>query len=128
MVSTRLFGAPCWFELNAHVGDAAEAGRPTAEGVVFQDLFAPDGANLGRLLAAPLPRSAPDDEIAAALTAGARLAELAIDTRRLYSDLRHRSEYDLLTDIPNRFSMEKHLDRLMQGENRNRDKCLPRHK
>jgi len=119
MVSTRLFGAPCWFELNAHVGDA-ETARPTAEGVVFQDMFAPDGANLGRLFAAPLPRSAPDAEIAAALTAGARVAELAIDTRRLYSDLRHRSEYDLLTDIPNRFSMEKHLDRLMQGENRNR--------
>jgi diguanylate cyclase (GGDEF)-like protein len=119
MVSTRLFGAPCWFELSAHVDDA-ETARPTAEGVVFQDMFAPDGANLGRLFAAPLPRSAPDTELAAALTAGARLAELAIDTRRLYSDLRHRSEYDLLTDIPNRFSMEKHLDRLMQGENRNR--------
>jgi len=51
--------------------------------------------------------------------AGARLAELAIDTRRLYSDLRHRSEHDLLTDIPNRFSMEKKLDQLMQSARRN---------
>jgi len=120
MVSTRLFGASCWFELDAKVGCVDELGRPTAEGVVSQDLLAPDGSSLGKLRAVPLQRSAPDAEITAALTAGARLAELAIDTRRLYSDLRHRSEYDLLTDIPNRFSMEKHLDRLMQGANRNR--------
>ena len=53
------------------------------------------------------------------MVAGARLAELAIDTRRLYSDLRHRSEHDLLTDIPNRFSMEKKLDQLMQSARRN---------
>jgi diguanylate cyclase (GGDEF)-like protein len=118
MVSSRLFGASCWFELSAPAGGSTELVRPSAEGVVFQEMFAPDGTNLGLLLATPLPRSASDAEIAAALTAGARLAELAIDTRRLYSDLRHRSEYDLLTDIPNRFSMEKHLDRLMQGTNR----------
>jgi diguanylate cyclase (GGDEF)-like protein len=41
---------------------------------------------------------------------GARLATLAIETRRLYSDLLRRSEFDLLTDIHNRFSLEKHLD------------------
>jgi diguanylate cyclase (GGDEF)-like protein len=40
----------------------------------------------------------------------AGLAALAIETRRLYSDLLHRSEFDLLTDIHNRFSLEKHLD------------------
>ena len=38
------------------------------------------------------------------------LAALAIETRRLYSDLRHRSEFDLLTDIHNRFSLDKRLD------------------
>jgi diguanylate cyclase (GGDEF)-like protein len=38
------------------------------------------------------------------------LATLAIETRRLYSDLLHRSEFDLLTDIHNRFSLEKMLD------------------
>jgi len=41
------------------------------------------------------------------------LAALAIETRRLYSDLLHRSGFDLLTDIENRFSMEKHLDELI---------------
>ena len=35
---------------------------------------------------------------------------MAIETRRLYSDLVHRSEFDLLTDIHNRFSLDKHLE------------------
>jgi diguanylate cyclase (GGDEF)-like protein len=38
------------------------------------------------------------------------LATLAIETRRLYDDLMHRSEFDLLTDIHNRFSLDKYLD------------------
>ena len=34
------------------------------------------------------------------------LAALAIDNRRLYEDLIHRSEYDQLTDVPNRILLE----------------------
>ncbi len=117
MVSSRLFGASCWFELNARDGTAPK--RPSGSEVVFEELFSREGASLGLLLATPLRITTESAEISAALTAGARLAELAIDTRRLYSDLRHRSEHDLLTDIPNRFSMEKHLDRLMQRAERN---------
>ena len=115
MVSSRLFGASCWFELHPEGQRSTDVIRPSGPGVVYQELFAPDGTNLGMLLTTPLLRSAGDNEITAALSAGARLAELAIDTRRLYSDLRHRSEYDLLTDLPNRFSLESHLDRLIQG-------------
>jgi diguanylate cyclase (GGDEF)-like protein len=44
-----------------------------------------------------------------ALTAGVRLATLSIETRKLYSDLVHRSEFDLLTDMYNRFSLDHHL-------------------
>ena len=44
---------------------------------------------------------------------GAGLAALAIETRRLYTDLLRRSEFDLLTDIQNRFSLEKQLDELI---------------
>ena len=115
MVSSRLYGASCWFELQGEGESNVEMEHPSGPGVVMRELFAPDGTRLGMLLATPLLRTSPEKEVAAALGAGARLAELAIDTRRLYTDLRHRSEYDLLTDIPNRFSMEKHLDRLMQG-------------
>jgi diguanylate cyclase (GGDEF)-like protein len=44
---------------------------------------------------------------------GAELATLAIETRSLYSDLLHRSEFDLLTDIHNRFSLERQLSRMV---------------
>jgi diguanylate cyclase (GGDEF)-like protein len=44
----------------------------------------------------------------------AALSSLAIETRRIYSDLRHRSEFDLLTDTHNRFSLDKHLDSLIE--------------
>jgi len=119
MVSSRLYGAACWFELNSSSEDSASLERPAGPAIVYQELFSPEGASLGSLLATPLLRTSADSEISSALTAGARLAELAIDTRRLYSDLRHRSEHDLLTDIPNRFSMEKYLDKLMRGAARN---------
>jgi diguanylate cyclase (GGDEF)-like protein len=49
---------------------------------------------------------------------GTGLAALAIESRRLYSDLLHRSEFDLLTDIQNRFSMEKQLDSLIDDARR----------
>jgi diguanylate cyclase (GGDEF)-like protein len=52
----------------------------------------------------------PEATIETALSMGARLAALAIDTRGLYSDLVHRSEFDLLTDVHNRFALEKKLD------------------
>lgn len=53
------------------------------------------------------------------LSMAAGLAALAIETRRLYSDLHRRSEFDLLTDIHNRFALEKQLD-LRIGEARNK--------
>ena len=116
MVSSRLLGAPCWFELHA----ATEARRkpPNDPGIVSQELFSRDGVSLGFLVATPILKHSAEAEISAALLAGARVAQLAIDTRRLYSDLHHRSEYDLLTDIPNRFSMERTLDELMQSGRR----------
>jgi diguanylate cyclase (GGDEF)-like protein len=119
MVSSRLYGAPCWFELLAGAEAGAAVKRPDSHGTVFKEMFSPDGASLGFLLAAPLQQAAPNSDIFATLQAGARLAELAINTRQLYSDLRHRSEYDLLTDIPNRFSMESKLDQLMLSARRN---------
>ncbi len=118
MVSSRLYGVSCWFELNAHAGGDADVHRPTDPAIVAQEMFAPDGASMGFLLARPVMRASAESDISAALVAGARLAELAIDTRRLYSDLRHRSEHDLLTDIPNRFSMERRLQNLMMDANR----------
>jgi len=60
---------------------------------------------------AGLPKDAvPAPNQSEALSMGSRLAELAIETRKLYSDLLRRSEFDLLTDSHNRFSLEKQLD------------------
>jgi diguanylate cyclase (GGDEF)-like protein len=118
LVSARLGGAACWFELNSSGGRSANLERPTGPGMVFQELFSPEGISLGFLLATPLLRTSSDVDVSAGLRTGARLAELAIDTRRLYSDLRHRSEHDLLTDIPNRFSLEKHLNEVMLNAQR----------
>ena len=116
MVSSRLYGASCWFELHATPGAHRE--RPMDAGVVSQELFSRDGVSLGFLMASPLLKGSEADT-SAALVTGARVAGLAIDTRRLYSDLHRRSEYDLLTDIPNRFSMERKLDQLMMSARRN---------
>ncbi len=49
----------------------------------------------------------------------AALSALAIETQHIYSDLRHRSEFDLLTDTHNRFSLDKHLDILMEEARQN---------
>ena len=57
------------------------------------------GPALGTLFAGLNRDTPPVDRETVALTTGARLATLAIETRRLYADLRHRSEFDLLTDI-----------------------------
>jgi diguanylate cyclase (GGDEF)-like protein len=115
MVSSMLNGAPCWCE----VTDGARLGifQPPAESrrIVRQAIPARSGPPLGALFARldspPLPDTDPaivrEKE---ALSTGAKLATLAIETRRLYSDLLHRSEFDLLTDIHNRFSLEKRLD------------------
>jgi diguanylate cyclase (GGDEF)-like protein len=113
-VSFRLEGAPCWCE----IADGARLGNPPivpeSLRVVSELIPARAGAPLGVLYAGFAPGSAPADVEIAALFVGARLATLAIETRRLYSDLRHRSEFDLLTDIHNRFSLEKHIDALIE--------------
>ena len=49
------------------------------------------------------------------------LSALAIETRRLYTELHHRSEFDLLTDTHNRFSLDKHLDRQIAETSQNAD-------
>jgi GGDEF domain-containing protein len=45
----------------------------------------------------------------------AGLATLAMGTARLYSNLVHRSEFDLLTDVQNRVSVERCLDEQIQA-------------
>jgi diguanylate cyclase (GGDEF)-like protein len=87
--------------------------------ILHQEIPARSGPPLGTLFAAfdPNAPAAPSEK--EALSTGVRLATLAIETRRLYSDLLRRSEFDLLTDIYNRFSLEKHLDALIEEARQN---------
>ena len=110
MVSFRLNGALCWCE----VTDGARLGNypPVAARlrVIANEIPGRTGSPLGKLLAGCAPHTAPTANEADALSVGVKLAALAIETRRLYADLVHRSEFDLLTDILNRFSMERSLE------------------
>ena len=118
MVSATLDGAPCWCEL----ADGTSVGHCLADlenmELIRMKIDARSGPSLGALLAAFSPTSPPVAN-GAALTDGVRLAALAMETRRLYSDLRHRSEFDQLTEIPNRFAMDKRLDQMIEEANQN---------
>jgi diguanylate cyclase (GGDEF)-like protein len=78
--------------------------------IVQEEIPARSGPPLGTLFAALDPLTKPRANESKAVSMGAALATLAIETRKLYSDLLRRSEFDLLTDIHNRFSLEKRLD------------------
>ncbi len=110
LISFRLGGIPCWCD----VTDGARLGNHPSDlrsrRIVSETIPSRSGAQLGALFAACEPASQPSAVEAEALTLGAGMATLAIETRRLYSDLLHRSEFDLLTDIHNRFSLDKRLD------------------
>ncbi len=112
--SFNLDGAPCWCE----VADGAKLGNcpPEPHGlrIASAKIEGRSGTPLGTLFAAFAPETPPAVRETEALSNGARLATLAIETRRLYTDLRRRSEFDLLTDIYNRFSLHKRLDVLME--------------
>jgi len=111
LVSFTLNAAPCWCEIVA----GATLGKSTSEvlggRILHQDITSHSGQVLGRIFAAPGENSRSPEEEKEALTTGARLATLAIETRRIYSDLVYRSEFDQLTQVHNRFSLDKQLDR-----------------
>jgi diguanylate cyclase (GGDEF)-like protein len=119
MVCFGLNGAPCWCEVihGARLGNHP----PTIENlrIVSEPIPARSGPPLGTLFAGFGAGTQFATHEGEALSLGARLATLAIETRRLYSDLRHRSEFDLLTDIDNRFSLDKHLDALIEDARQN---------
>ena len=110
MTSFRLAGAPCWCEL---AGGATLGKRPPQLlllRLVQEEIPGRSGAPLGVYFAALDAQTPPTDSETEALQVGARAAALAIETRRLYADLTHRSEFDLLTDVHNRFSLDRQLD------------------
>ena len=124
MVSFMLDGAPCWCD----VMDGAQLGNCPADQkrlrILREEIPARSGPPLGTLCAGfdsgafPGVRRTFDRE-REALAGGARLAMLAMEARRLYSDLRQRSEVDLLTNVHNRRSLGERLDALIEEARQN---------
>lgn len=114
LISYRLGNVPCWCE----IGDGIILGEVPAEtatlNVIRQEISSRTGPLHGILSAAVAPEAPLCAHAPEALAMGSWLATMAIETRGLYSDLVHRSEFDLLTDIYNRFSFERRLAVLLE--------------
>ena len=114
LVSFKLHGATCWCQ----IVDGAQLGNCPPEVTPFRivDVHIPSrsGPPLGTIFAAFHPLTKPDASELETLSRAAGLATLAIETRRLYSDLLHRSEFDVLTDINNRFSLGSYIDQQIE--------------
>ncbi|MGA2348997.1 MAG: GGDEF domain-containing protein [Terracidiphilus sp.] len=119
LVSYTLKGAACWCEIT----DRAQLGSPapSTDGlrVVRAEIPARSGPPLGTLTIAFDPSTEACAHESEALSMCAELATLAIETCHLYSDLRRRSEFDMLTDTHNRFSLHKRLDILIEESREN---------
>jgi diguanylate cyclase (GGDEF)-like protein len=114
LVSLTLDSARCWCQLS----DEAPIGQFPAAGeflrIVREEISVHAGTTPSSLFVGFDPCKDPSTSEAKTLAMGAGLAALAIETRRLYSDLVHRSQFDLLTEIHNRFSLDRHLDSLIR--------------
>jgi diguanylate cyclase (GGDEF)-like protein len=115
LVSFTLQGSPCWCEIADGATLGASRAEVLGERILQQEILSHSGQVLGRIYAALREHAENADEETEALVTGARLATLAIETRRIYTDLVYRSEFDQLTDIHNRFSLDKHLDRCIEN-------------
>ena len=109
LVRFTLHDSPCWCEIAGGTGGSSSP-EIVGQRLLHQEILSPSGQVLGKLYALPGEQNQSPEEEAEALATGARLAALAIDTRRIYSDLVYRSEFDQLTGIHNRFSLDKRLD------------------
>jgi diguanylate cyclase (GGDEF)-like protein len=109
LISSTLGGAPSWCEVGGgvQVGDV-QTDRQGVQ-VVSSEIPSRSGPPHGKLLVAIDPLAPAGSNPQDALSMGAWLASLAIETRGLYSDLVRRSEFDLLTNIYNRFALEKQM-------------------
>jgi len=108
LISTQLEERSCWCEL-ANGTVVGEAGSPEDfDRAVRRGIYSGAGERLGSLVVSGV--EAYEEQAGEALEMGASLAALAIDNRRLYETLIHRSQYDQLTNAANRFLLESRLD------------------
>jgi diguanylate cyclase (GGDEF)-like protein len=114
LVSFQLDGAPCWLQVPEELWGSQPLEAHGAR-VVQREIPGRSGCVLGALYVALDWRGTPTADEVEALSAGAGLASLAIETRKLYQDLVRRSEFDLLTNLHNRFSLDRQLGARIGG-------------
>ena len=117
MVAFNLGFPFCWCEMPDGVSLGNAPAKAKGLRSIRLDIPARAGGSLGTLFAATEAGEPHPHDEGSALEAGVRLATLAIETRRLYKDLVYRSEFDLLTDIHNRFSLDRYLEQLIEKSN-----------
>ncbi len=114
LVTYKLQGAVCWYEIEDGSCYGQRPAKITSQRIVQQEIRSRTGALLGKLsIAIPFFVEIGPGE-SAAMALGTGLAKLAIETSHLYRDLVRRSEFDLLTEIPNRFALDKQLETLLE--------------
>jgi diguanylate cyclase (GGDEF)-like protein len=109
MVAFKLDWPFCWCEMvdGARLGNTPTNDEPLR--TIRLEIPAGAGGSLGTLFAATEAGAPVKENEAKALEAGVRLAAIAIETRKLYKDLVYRSEFDPLTDVHNRSSLDRYL-------------------
>jgi diguanylate cyclase (GGDEF)-like protein len=116
LISTQLEDRSCWCELaNGTVVGQAAASQESND-VVRRGIYSGVGERLGSVVVSGA--EACQEQAGEALEMGASLAALAIDNRRLYETLIHRSQYDQLTNAANRFLLESRLDEALSHAKR----------
>lgn len=116
MLALQLNAIHCWCDVfeRLRFGNAPEDEQLARLHTISREVTSRSGVRLGSLWVAfdrPWTESRFDEE--RALATGVRLTALAIETRKLYADLIRRSEYDTLTEIYNRFSLNRLVEELI---------------
>lgn len=126
-LSEQMNDIRCWIELatgpivsNTEVQPIRPPERD-APGQLRRDILSGSGERLGELTLA-WEHEAEEPSSSDILDMGVSLAALAIDNRRLYEGLVHRSEYDQLTEIPNRFLLANRLAQALEMARRQKQK------
>jgi diguanylate cyclase (GGDEF)-like protein len=103
----------CWCEL----ADGTSAGHKPDSATYAGDIeLCPiSGTSGSRLGTVFIVGDASGDVMKEALSGAAGFIALAVEGARLHADLLRRSEFDLLTEAHNRFSMEKTIDAMIRS-------------
>ena len=117
LMSKQLGDRACWCELPNGMRVGSPPGPDGAALLVRRDIYSSLGERLGSLVLAGAEVF--DSHSGEVMEMGASLAALAIDNRRLYETLVHRSQYDQLTNAANRFLLESRLDEVIGHAERN---------